>query len=162
MKNILTKLIILFTLIHCNINQEDEKKDKDLFLTLLVSSSIAKNPYLQIHNQLDSDTTVKIYSNDQCNDNTQSIAGLPSVYPFGTVRSNTRSSKTTVPMIEANIQIRQPVQFYVQTNGGSCFFGGTAYIGSVAYPVGIIYNLEKFNSGFIITQSLVSSFFSEP
>jgi hypothetical protein len=127
-----------------------------------VTSSITKNPYLQIHNQLDTDTAVKVYSNDQCNDNTQSIVGLPSVYSFGTVRSNSKSNKTTVPMIEASIQIRQPVQFYVQTNGGSCLFGGTAYIGTVAYPVGIIYNLEKFNSGFIVTQSLVSSFFSEP
>lgn len=162
MKNIIIKLIISLTLINCNINQNDEKKDKDLFNTLLVTSSIAKNPYLQIHNQLDTDTTVKVYSNDQCNDNTQSIAGLPSVYSFGTVRSNTRSTKINVPMVEANIQIRQPVQFYVQTNGGSCLFGGTAYIGTVAYPVGIIYNLEKFNSGFIVTQSLVSGFYSEP
>lgn len=162
MKNIIIKLIIILTLINCSINQNDENRDKDLFLTLLVSSSISKNPYMQIHNQLASDNSVKVYSNDQCNDTTQSIVGFPIVFNFGNVKANTMSNKTYLPMQEANIQLRQPVQFYVQTNGGSCFLGGTTYIGSIAYPVGIIYNLEKFNNGFIVTQSLVSGFFSEP
>ncbi|PJZ80415.1 hypothetical protein [Leptospira meyeri] len=162
MKNVLTKIFILSFFINCSVNKVEEENDKNLFLTLLTGSSISKNPFVQINNQLDADTSVKVYSNDQCNDNTQSIVGLPAVYNFGIVRGNARSNKTYIPMQEANVQIRQPVLFYVQTNGGSCLFGGTAYIGSVAYPVGIVYNLEKFNSGFIVTQTLNSGFFSEP